>query len=505
MPPPIGRHVEFHENGRSGTVIYRDAAGSLSFHWEFGGGDVVAIVSMGSREEWARAHAWALGQRTSIMHFVAEEVIRQRAPSCTAEINDQSGDLLLRQTGKGSSGKVVTTASLSPQTKAEAFVRRYSKLRTMVGIGVLGGALIIGGLLWLGKKALSVSPKSGVPLGVCVRTDSHIASLIQRTDPHLPNWSGRGGNETTSISIFLIPLDGSEPRMIPFASELDVNSFQLSRIMGSDGRTLWFDCAGLFGVRMSDHQLITTEDLREANEALDPDRWKDTRGMDIVDGRLHVLSDDNTAALDVDPLTWKASPVVPKPSNARFERHDPDQYLAAGFVAAPGVWLGLHSAEEMKGAYKMGSWVRSVERAEDLKQQRKLCKAKLEASSEGDHHRILGMSSLGDADYLNAAFLRMDDASQPLRLSQPDGALMVFTSAPGLNGSLMVGRVDLDGHLLWKVDTTIDRFHLQQVLPGERSMVFVGTRSPIPGKLSEPVVVIVDNVSGAMVTHSLWQ
>ncbi|MCC7503150.1 MAG: hypothetical protein IT229_11515 [Flavobacteriales bacterium] len=493
------------ENGRSGTVIYHDPAGQLSFPWEFGGGDVVAIVSMGSKEEWAGSYAWALDRRTSIMRFVAGEVVRQRAPSCTVEIDDLSGDVLLLQSGTKDRTAVAGATVPAPSAKAEAFVRRYSKLKMMMGVGVLGVALVIGGVFWLGKKALSVSPRNGVPLGACVRTNTHIATLIQRTDPHLPHWSGRGGNETTSISIFLIPLDGSETRMIPVASELDVNSYQLSRIMGSDGQTLWFDCGGLFGVRLSDHQLITTEDLRKANEALDPGWWKDTRGMDIVDGRLHILSDDNTAAVDVDPVSWKATPVTPKPSNARFERHEPAEFLAAGVLVAPETWIGLHSAEELDAAFKIGSWVRPVEHAEDAKRLRRLCKAQLEASSDGEHSRILSMASLGATEFLNAAFLRMDDKSGPLRLSQPDGALMIFTSEPGLNGTLMVARVDMEGHPLWKIDTAIDRFDLRQILPGERYFAFVGTRPPVPDKLSEPIVVVVDNATGAMVTHSLWQ
>ena len=108
----------------------------------------------------------------------------------------------------------------------------------MLGIGVLVVAIIIGGMVWLGKKTLTVAPASGVPLGECVRTSNHIASLIQATDPHLPNWSGRGGNETTSLSILLIPLDGTEPFVVPFAKGVEGNGYSLSRIIGSDGRTL---------------------------------------------------------------------------------------------------------------------------------------------------------------------------------------------------------------------------------------------------------------------------
>ncbi len=93
--------------------------------------------------------------------------------------------------------------------------------------------------------------------------------------------------------------------------------------MGSDGRTLWFDATGLYGVRLDDYALITPKDLRDANATLDPSWWEDPRGMDVMDGKLHVMRIDRTAAMDVDPATYKATAVTPKPSNARFRRHAP--------------------------------------------------------------------------------------------------------------------------------------------------------------------------------------
>lgn len=493
------RNVTIVENGRSGDVHYSEGFHSIRGYWELGGGDVVTIVSMGTREEWQLSQAWAVEQRASVLRFVADEVIRQRAPSCTAEIDEERGTILIRQ------GAPVPITAPSPQAKAQTFVRRYYKLKAMAGIGVLLLALIIGGVIWVGKKALSVAPASGVPLGECVRTSSHIASLIQRTDPHLPNWSGRGGNETTSIHILLIPLDGAAPRLIPVVEKLDGHGYDLSRIMGSDGRTLWFDCTGLFGVRLSDYQLITPEDLRKANPSLDPGWWEDPRGMDIVEGKLHIMNDDHSAALDVDPATWNATAVKPKPSNARFERHEPEDHLAAGFITTSGRWLGLHSPEELEGGFKVKSWIKAVESAEDAKRMRRMCRAELEAGDDSAYYRIRSIAPISGTDYLNAAFLRMDIKSAPLRLKDPDGALMVHTSAPGLTGTLMVSRVDPDGQIRWSVDTGLDRFLLQRILPGTEAFAFVGTRPPVPNKLSEPLVVLVDNTTGKVTSHSLWR
>lgn len=495
--------VTITEQGRSGSVTYAEEGHAISGWWEFGGGDVVVVVSMGTRQHWERSHPWALDQRAGILRTVAGEVIRQRAPSCTADIDEERGDILLRQ-GEGGAN-AGTGAGTTDQAKAETFVRRYSNLKAMVGIGLLAVALLGGALFWFGKKVLTVAPASGVPLGDCVRTDSHIASLIQTTDPHLPEISGRGGKETSSISILLIPLDGAKPQLIPVVKELSGSGYSLARILGSDGRTLWFDCTGLFGVRLRDYALITTEELRQANPALDAAWWEDPRGMDIVDGRLHIINADRSAALDVDPGTWKATTVTPKPSNDRFERHEPADHLAAGFITSAGTWLGLHAAEELEGEFTVKSWIKKVESAEEVERPRRFCAAELEPASMGGLFRILRIAPISDTAYLNAAFLRMDGKSEPLRLNDPESALMVHTDRSGLGGKLIVSRVDVQGKALWSADTGLDRFALQQILPGTDACAFVGTRPPVEGKLSEPLVVLVDHRTGKMTSHSLWR
>ena len=96
------------------------------------------------------------------------------------------------------------------------------------------------------------------------------------------------------------------------------------------------------------------------------------------------------------------------------------------------------------------------------------------------------------------------DDSKALRRTDPESLLLVHTSAPGLNGTLRLARVETSGNVMWNVDTGIDRFHLTQILPGERSTAFIGTRPAIPGKVSEPLLVIVDHRQDTVTTHSLW-
>jgi hypothetical protein len=504
-------HVTIVQEGREGRVAYDEGLGAINGYMEFGGGDVVSIVSMGSMDDWQRSHGWAVEKRAGILRFVADEVIRQRAPSCAAEIDEQSGVILIRQTGKGAPlarGAGPSTA----QAKAVAFVQTYRRVREKFAIGVLAVALLAGGLFWLSQKAVMVSPVSGTPLHESLRFDSTdparpggIATLIVTTDPYPLDISGRGGERTGSLSILLTPLDGSKPQLIPFARRLSPGSYSLARIMGSDGRTLWFDAAGLYGVRLSDRTLITPNDLRAANPGLDPSWWDDTRGMDLIAGKLHVMRIDRSAALDIDPDTWAGVSVAPKPSHARFNRREPADHFAAGIAISPRAWLGLHSPAELSGPFRPGKWIRPVESAGDTKALRRLSKATLEPSADAARYRIRTIAPIGETEFLGAAFLRMDDTSQPLRLKNPDSALMIHTSAPGLAGTLVVSRVDDEGRLLWSTDTGLDRFLLKQILPGPDVLAFVGTRPPIPDKLSEPLVVLIDTVTGKATSQTLWR
>lgn len=99
--------------------------------------------------------------------------------------------------------------------------------------------------------------------------------------------------------------------------------------------------------------------------------------------------------------------------------------------------------------------------ADDANQQRRFHRAALSPEAGPRGQAILSSAPLGEGTYLNAAFLRLHDAAEPIRLSDPDGALIVFTSGPGLMGTAVLARVDLDGRMLWKTDTGLDRFDLR--------------------------------------------
>jgi len=94
--PPSGWKVDIREDGRSGAVVYREAAGSLSFYWEFGGGETLAIIDVGDEAAWREKQSWTAGRRAEILQRVSGEVIRQKAPGHRAEIDERRGCLYIR-------------------------------------------------------------------------------------------------------------------------------------------------------------------------------------------------------------------------------------------------------------------------------------------------------------------------------------------------------------------------------------------------------------------------
>jgi hypothetical protein len=382
----------------------------------------------------------------------------------------------------------------------------WRSLQLKLAVGVLVVACAVAAVVWFKNTVLVIESSTGTPFGSSVRADDRIATLIQALEPYTPSLHRDPSKDRYRMGLHLVPVDGSAPgRLIPIVGDQPVASFRLAKILGSDGRTLWFDVNGIGGVDLRTYKRVTAADLRRANPSLAAHWWEDTRGME-VDGRLRLASRDRQEVLEVDPATLKAAPVAtPQRSSRPPFAPTPAAYLGAGFFTAPTEWLGLHSPAEVERELKPNAWLRRVVRAQDARELRRFYRGVLDPDPGGARSRIVSMTPLGDDAYLNAAFLRMDEKSEPLRLSNPDGALIAYTSAPGLKGTLMVARVDTAGNVLWKTDTGIDRFKLSQILPGDPFMAFVGPRPAVPDKVPEPLLVILDNRTGKVAASTLWQ
>lgn len=146
--------VTITESGREGAVTYREGSRGITGYQEFGGASVVAIVSMGSVEDWRSRHPWALDRRMQILQYIADEVIRQKAPGCSADINEASGDIVLRKAGASAAGLVRAARSSGAGVGAGAdadahWVFRFSRLKARFATIVLVIALVLGVAAWI--------------------------------------------------------------------------------------------------------------------------------------------------------------------------------------------------------------------------------------------------------------------------------------------------------------------------------------------------------------------
>jgi hypothetical protein len=97
MKPSIDWTVEWEPSGRDGYLFYHEGSHELPFYWEFGGDGVVAIIRIDDRAQLEKRHPWAAERKREIFERVAQEAIRQRAPACLAEIDEQGCCIYVRE------------------------------------------------------------------------------------------------------------------------------------------------------------------------------------------------------------------------------------------------------------------------------------------------------------------------------------------------------------------------------------------------------------------------
>lgn len=83
--------VQIVTKGPYGSVIYQEGSHTVSFPWEFGGGEVISIIHLTPSSEWNEKYPWAIGRRDEIVERMVKDVIRQKARECTPSITEQHG------------------------------------------------------------------------------------------------------------------------------------------------------------------------------------------------------------------------------------------------------------------------------------------------------------------------------------------------------------------------------------------------------------------------------
>ena len=126
------------------------------------------------------------------------------------------------------------------------------------------------------------------------------------------------------------------------------------------------------------------------------------------------------------------------------------------------------------------------------------------ALTTGDvRSRLPVLERISETEYRDGAFVRSARSKAALRLTTPDSVLLTYRSAFAPKGTLQVARLHPGSQVHWTADSGIGR--LLQILPGTNVMAFIGERPPVPNKVSEPILVLINTATGATNTISLWR
>jgi hypothetical protein len=92
--------IKIEERGRCGVITYREGPNLISFQYEFGGGDCLAIIVGPKQEHWDTTYPWAIGRQSQIFTDMSNEVIARRAKGCLAQIDLRTGVVAIIQPKK---------------------------------------------------------------------------------------------------------------------------------------------------------------------------------------------------------------------------------------------------------------------------------------------------------------------------------------------------------------------------------------------------------------------
>jgi hypothetical protein len=228
--------VRIVENGRDGEVVYEEGGRALSFYWAFGAGDVVTSVAVGDLGEWRANHPQAADRREEIIARIGAEVIRQRAPSCRAEIDAAGRHLNIIRDG----------APLAPtpapkQAAAADFVWRLNKAKSQMSMIVLVLALIAGAALVAERSVLTIRT-TGTPIGASARAGDYIVTPISRLEPYVPSLDRNHARDRYSVGLLIHSArDGGQRRFVAVSEGLSGGDAAKVWIAGASGDLVFLD------------------------------------------------------------------------------------------------------------------------------------------------------------------------------------------------------------------------------------------------------------------------
>jgi hypothetical protein len=370
---------------------------------------------------------------------------------------------------------------------------------------VFGLVVVILVLLGAGLAAWHfVSIKStGTPLGPAFRTPTHILQLISTTERYLPTLHRAPGKDRFSIDLLAISIsDPTRQETFTLLRQQQANALTpVTKILGADGDTVWIQALDIFAVNLKTKRIARGDDLRKTNPELE--LFLPSARAEFTD-RFVAVSPDWSQAYSFSAETLKATACPPPPRGTGMESLVKDRIegsLCSGGLVSTSEWIAIATAADAKSDFKPGFSLPRDFTAGEKDHIRQLYRGKVDTSES--RPRIETSEQLSTNEYRAATFLRAKPGGAILQEENPDSLFLLHRTGKELFAPFTLTRLAPDGNPIWNAATGIGR--LQQVLPGADSIALIGERPPVPNKVSEPILVLINTANGTINTVSLWR
>lgn len=367
----------------------------------------------------------------------------------------------------------------------------------------LGLGLVV--LFFAGLAAWQfVSIKStGTPLGQALRTETHVFQLILTQERYLPSLHRNPSKDRYRIDLLAIPLaDPAKQETFTLIRQQQANAATpMTKILGVAGDVVWINALDTFAVNLRTKRVANGKALRKANPELET--FLHSARPEFAEGFV-MVSPDWSYAYEFSGETLKAN-VCPPPdrgnlidelSNLRIERS-----LCSGGVIGGNDWIAVATPEDAKSDFKLGFSLSRDFTPGEKDQPRQLYRGTADYSEK--RPPIQSFAKLSEKEYRAATFLRSKPSGPIHRATNPDSVFLIHRAGTELFAPYTLTRLAPDGKELWSADTGLGR--LEQVLPSDKTIVLKGERTPVPNKVPEPIVVLINTTTGATNTVSLWR
>lgn len=369
----------------------------------------------------------------------------------------------------------------------------------------IGLVVVILVLLAVGLAAWQfVSIKStGTPIGPAFRTPTHILQLISTTERYLPKLHRAPGQDRFRIDLLAISItDPAQQQTFTLLRQQQANALTpITKILGAEGDVAWIQALEIFAVNLKTGRIAREVDLRRANPDLE--LFLSSAKPEFTD-RFVAVSPDWSQAYTFSGETLKATACPPPPRKAGMEALAHDRIegsLCSGGLVSASEWIAIVTTSDAKSDFKPGFSLPRDFTAGEKDHVRQLYYGKVDTS--GARPRIETSECLSATEYRAATFLRAKPGGAILQAQNPDSLFLLHRTGKELFPPFTLTRIAPDGKELWNAATGLER--LAQVLPGESIIALKGERPPVPNKVSEPILVLVNSATGATNTVSLWR